>query len=111
MATSFQALLDVSGLLASSSVAAGRPHWLDHAFPEPRDSRAHSRCQYQRKGILVMNMASFRSFARQYEGIESVYDKYLIDRGDSRVESYGSLTTPRQPRTIAQIERWRAEKP
>ena len=72
----FQALLAIAGLCAASSVMAGCPPLLDHSFPKLQDSTPQSLCQYEGKVILVVNTASFCGFTGQYEGLESVYDKY-----------------------------------
>jgi len=71
-----QALLAVAGLFAASSAAAGCPPLLDHTFPKLQDGTPQSLCQYEGKVILVVNTASFCGFTGQYEGLESVYDKY-----------------------------------
>ena len=71
-----QALLAVAGLLAATSAAAVCPPLLDHTFPKLQDSSPQSLCQYEGKVILVVNTASFCGFTGQYEGLESVYDKY-----------------------------------
>jgi glutathione peroxidase len=75
-----QALLAVAGLFVTSPAAAGCPPLLDHTFPKLQDSTPQSLCQYAGKVILVVNTASFCGFTGQYEGLESVYDKYK-DRG------------------------------
>ncbi len=71
-----QAVLALFALLAASSAAAGCPPLLDHTFPKLQDSKPQSLCQYEGKVILVVNTASFCGFTGQYEGLESVYDKY-----------------------------------
>jgi glutathione peroxidase len=71
-----QALLAVAGLFAASPAAAGCPPLLDHTFTKLQDSKPQSLCQYQGKVIPVVNTASFCGFTGQYQGLESVYDKY-----------------------------------
>ena len=71
-----QVLLAVAGLLAATSAAAGCPLLLDHVFPKLQDGKPQSLCQYEGKVILVVNTASFCGFTGQYDGLESVYDKY-----------------------------------
>jgi glutathione peroxidase len=71
-----QVLLVVASLFVASSAAAGCPPLLDHTFPRLQDSTPQSLCQYEGKVILVVNTASFCGFTGQYEGLESVYDKY-----------------------------------
>ena len=93
----FQALLAVAGVLASSYAAAGSPPLLDQPFPKLQDSKTQSLCQDQGNGILVANTASFCGLTGQYEGLESVHDKYLIHRDGARVEIYSSLTAPGEP--------------
>lgn len=68
--------LAVAGFLSASSVSANCPQMLDHTFPRLQDSTPQSLCQYQGKVILVVNTASFCGYTGQYEGLESVYDKY-----------------------------------
>ena len=74
--TIVHALLAVAGLFAGSSAATACPPLLDHTFPKLQDSTPQSLCQYEGKVILVVNTASFCGFTGQYEGLESVYDKY-----------------------------------
>jgi len=71
-----QVLLAVAGLLAATSATAGCSPLLDHVFPKLQDGTPQSLCQYEGKVILVVNTASFCGFTGQYEGLESVYDKY-----------------------------------
>jgi len=68
--------LTVAGLLVATSAAANCPPLLDHTFPKLQDSKPQSLCQYAGKVILVVNTASYCGFTGQYEGLESVYDKY-----------------------------------
>jgi len=70
------ALLALASLFAGSAAAAACPPLLDHSFPKLQDSSPQSLCQYEGKVILVVNTASFCGFTGQYEGLESVYDKY-----------------------------------
>ncbi|MCX7178933.1 MAG: glutathione peroxidase, partial [Proteobacteria bacterium] len=74
--TIVHALLALASLFAGSAAAAACPPLLDHSFPKLQDSSPQSLCQYEGKVILVVNTASFCGFTGQYEGLESVYDKY-----------------------------------
>jgi glutathione peroxidase len=67
-------------VLAWPAAAAECPSLLKHSFPRLPDGVPQSLCQYQGKVILVVNTASFCGFTGQYEGLETVYDKYK-DRG------------------------------
>ncbi len=69
-------LLATFALAAGVSSAADCPVLLNHTFPRLQDAAPQSLCQYQGKVILVVNTASFCGFTGQYEGLESVYDKY-----------------------------------
>ena len=106
-----QVLLAIASLSMTLPAAANCPPLLNHSVARLQDGTPQSLCQYQGKVILVVNPASYCGFTGQYEGLESVYDKYLIDRSGSRVESYSSLTAPDSGTLIAHIERWLAEKP
>jgi glutathione peroxidase len=76
-----QLLAIAAGLLAAlPATAASCPALLSHSFPRLQDSAPQSLCQYQGKVVLVVNTASFCGFTGQYEGLETVYDKYK-DRG------------------------------
>ena len=66
--------------MALQAPAASCPPLLDHAFPRLQDGVPQSLCQYSGKVILVVNTASYCGFTGQYEGLETVYDKYK-DRG------------------------------
>ena len=68
--------MTVATLFAGNSVAATCPPLLDHTFPKLQDDKPQSLCQYAGKVILVVNTASFCGFTGQYEGLESLYDKY-----------------------------------
>ena len=63
-------------LVIASGAAANCPPILNHVFPKLQDNTPQSLCQYQGKVVLVVNTASFCGFTGQYEGLESVYDKY-----------------------------------
>ncbi len=65
------------GLTASMPVmGANCPAMLNHTFARLQDGAPQSMCQYEGKVILVVNTASFCGFTGQYEGLETVYDKY-----------------------------------
>jgi glutathione peroxidase-family protein len=105
-------LVTAAGLFtALPAFAATCPSLLDHSFPRLQDSSSQSLCQCQGKVILVLNTASLCGFTGQYEGLEAVYDKYLVDRSGNTVESFNTLTAPDSRSLIAQIERRLAEKP
>lgn len=69
-----------AAFLGGASAYAACPPLLNHTFPRLQDSVPQSMCQYQGKVILVVNTASKCGFTGQYEGLESVYDKYK-DKG------------------------------
>ncbi|WP_294991476.1 glutathione peroxidase [Sulfuritalea sp.] len=70
-------LLTAAGLAAALPAAAANcPALLDHSFQRLQNSAPQSLCQYQGKVLLVVNTASFCGFTAQYEGLETVYDKY-----------------------------------
>lgn len=70
-------LLAAAGLgLALPVSATTCPALLDHSFQRLQDGAPQSLCQYQGKVILVVNTASFCGYTGQYDGLESVYDKY-----------------------------------
>ncbi|MCX7164588.1 MAG: glutathione peroxidase [Rhodocyclales bacterium] len=75
-----QVLTALAGFFAAGLAVAACPPLLDHVFPKLQDGKPQSLCQYEGKVILVVNTASYCGFTGQYEGIESVYDKYK-DRG------------------------------
>jgi glutathione peroxidase len=90
---SFRKLVRAAPALASLwlalPAAANCPLLLDHSLQRVQDGTQQSPCQYREKVILMVNTASYCGYTGQYEGLEAVYDKYLI----------------------AQIERRLAEKP
>ncbi len=71
-----QALLVATSLSMALPAAANCPPLLNHSVARLQDGAAQSLCQYQGKVILVVNTASFCGFTGQYEGLQSVYDKY-----------------------------------
>ena len=75
-----QVLTALAGFFAAGLAVAACPPLLDHVFPKLQDGKPQSLCQYEGKVILVVNTASYCGFTGQYEGLESVYDKYK-DRG------------------------------
>ena len=106
-----QALLPAAILAMAMPAAANCSPLLNHGVARLQDGAVQSLCQYQGKVILVVNTATFCGSIGQYDGMQSVYDKYLIARDGSRVDSYSSLTAPDSRTLIAHIERWLAEKP
>ena len=69
-----------ASLAAPAAAAANCPTLLNHTVPRLQDGVPQPLCQYQGKVVLVVNTASFCGYTGQYEGLESVYDKYK-DRG------------------------------
>ena len=70
-------LLTAAGLTSALPAAATScPALLDHSFQRLQDSTPQSLCEYQGKVLLVVNTASFCGFTGQYDGLETVYDKY-----------------------------------
>ena len=65
-----------SATAATVETARGCPPLLDHTFPGLQDEKPRSMCQYAGKVVLVVNTASFCGYTSQYEGLESLYDKY-----------------------------------
>ncbi len=65
-----------SATAATVETARGCPPLLDHTFPGLQDEKSRSMCQYAGKVVLVVNTASFCGYTSQYEGLESLYDKY-----------------------------------
>ncbi len=65
-----------TGLLVALPAAADCPPLLDHNFKRLQDGVPQSLCQFNGKVILVVNTASKCGYTGQYEGLESVYDKY-----------------------------------
>jgi glutathione peroxidase len=65
-----------SATAATVETARGCPPLLDHTFPGLQDEKPRSLCQYAGKVVLVVNTASFCGYTSQYEGLESLYDKY-----------------------------------
>jgi len=72
----FQSSILLVGLIINLPAAANCPSLLNHTFTRLQDGTSQSMCQYEGKVILVVNTASFCGFTSQYEGLESVYDKY-----------------------------------
>ena len=70
----------LAALLPPPALAANCPSLLNHTVPRLQDGVPQPLCQYQGKVLLVVNTASFCGYTGQYEGLESVYDKYK-DRG------------------------------
>ena len=106
-----QALLAAMSLSLALPAAADCPQLLNYGVARLQDGAPQSLFQYQGKVILVVNTASSSGFAGQYEGLEYVYDKYLISRDGTRAEGYRSLTAPESRTLVAHIEPWLAEKP
>ena len=63
-------------LLALPGMVSACPTLLNHSFPRLQDGAPQALCQYQGKVLLVVNTASFCGYTGQYDGLESVYDKY-----------------------------------
>ena len=106
-----QALLAAISLSPALPAAADCPPLLNYRVARFQDGAPQSLYQYQGKVIPVMNTASSCVFTRPYEGLEYVYDKYLISGDGSNVGSYSSLTAPGTRTLVAHIDRWLAEKP
>jgi len=73
-------IIGLAGLIVVGQSLAACSPLLNHSFPRLQDNVPQSMCQYQGKVILVVNTASKCGFTGQYEGLESVYDKYK-DKG------------------------------
>ena len=64
---------------AGVSVAAAPaqcPTLLDHRFTRLRDGQPESLCSYAGRVVLVVNTASKCGFTPQYEGLQSLHQKY-----------------------------------
>ena len=76
--------LSIAALLALGVVpavaGAACPPLLDHTFPDLKDGKPQSLCQYEGKVILVVNTASYCGFTSQYDGLEKLYAR-LRDKG------------------------------
>ena len=64
------------GCLYGVSARAECPKLLDHKLARLQDGLQQSLCQYQGKVILIVNTASLCGFTKQYETLETIYDKY-----------------------------------
>lgn len=60
----------------AAASAAACPATLQHTYLRLQDEKPQSLCQYAGKVVLVVNTASFCGYTSQYEGLESLYDKY-----------------------------------
>ena len=66
-------------MLASGAYAepqAACPEILEHTFPRLQDDAEQSFCQFTGKVVMVVNTAGFCGYARQYEALEALYEKY-----------------------------------
>lgn len=61
---------------SAAAAAAQCPSLLDHRFTRLRDGQAESLCAYAGRVILVVNTASKCGFTPQYEGLQSLHQKY-----------------------------------
>ena len=74
------------------------PTLLNHEFPKLQDESPQNLCQYKDSVVLVVNTASFCGYTKQYEGLESLYEKYKnrglvvlgFPSGDFRNQEYSS---------------------
>ena len=71
--------LAASLLFAALPAAAACPQLLDHRMASLK-GEAMDLCQYAGKVVLVVNTASYCGFTGQYQGLESLYQRYK-DRG------------------------------
>lgn len=60
----------------SANTPAACPTLLQHTFKRLQDEAPQNLCQYAGRVILVVNTASYCGFTDQYEGLETLYDKY-----------------------------------
>ena len=73
-------LMSLAAIVLASTAYAKCSKLLDHTHARLQDSAPQSLCQHQGEVLVVVNTASFCGFTKQYEALESVYEKYK-DRG------------------------------
>ncbi len=72
-----QKAVALSFALASGSVAAGCPDFLDHDLRKLHSSELVNLCELSAgKPLLVVNTASHCGYTRQFEGLQKLYEKY-----------------------------------
>jgi len=61
----------------STNSSMSCPASLNFKFPRLQDEQMQDLCQYKGKVVLIVNTASYCGFTSQYEGLESIYSKYV----------------------------------
>ncbi|MGB0127271.1 MAG: glutathione peroxidase [Rhodocyclaceae bacterium] len=63
-------------LMTSAGGAMACPELLNHSFPKLQDNTSQSLCQYEGKVLLVVNTASKCGYTPQYDGLETLFDRF-----------------------------------